>query len=58
MTEQTAQNRQDRAWIGTALEGALDAESPILRSFRMKIRLARDADGPRIGELASLGLRG
>lgn len=32
--EQTALNRQDRAWVGVALEDALDTDSPILRSFR------------------------
>ncbi len=40
--EQTAQTRQDRAWIDAALEGALDAESPILRSFQAWRSAAQD----------------
>ncbi len=34
MTEPSRQHGQDRAWVDAALEGALDAESPILRSFQ------------------------
>ncbi len=32
--EKGRQDRQGRVWVGAALEGALDAESPILRSFQ------------------------
>ncbi len=32
--QQTQQQRQDRAWVGAALEDALDTDSPILRSFQ------------------------
>ena len=34
MREQTRQHRHGHAWIGAALEAALDRDSPILRSFQ------------------------
>ena len=34
MIEQARQHGQDQTWVGTALEDALDTDSPILRSFQ------------------------
>ncbi len=34
MTEPSRQHGQDRAWVDAALEGALDAESPILHAVQ------------------------
>ena len=52
--EQAQQHRQDRAWVGVALEEALDTDSPILRSFRAgKLPALHDIVGGLLADLES-----